>query len=105
MTVILNLTIIDFDTQFGSELASHYVSILLGCALLVAIISTFYFVNRNFKHVNKERFQDKYGALLDGTKTDVKEPNRSIIVYPLIFFLRRFAFSISAIYLSDVLWG
>lgn len=60
------------------------------------------FLYRNFHRWQNPKFKEKFGALLDGKKTK----SRWTVIVPLaIFFLRRLAFVLSVINLSDFLWG
>ena len=44
-----------------------------------------------------------YGSGLEGTHLAKKVSPRSILVYPVIFFVRRILFAVSAVYLEDFL--
>jgi len=61
---------------------------------------------KNFSRLRKDSFKTKYGTVLSGTKFfDIAKPSRWILAFPLIFFGRRIAFVVSAIFLGHFLWA
>lgn len=53
-----------------------------------------------FKDLKKQDMIDKYGSIYEGVKLE----NRSAIIYPLQFILRRYLFAVVSILVSDFIW-
>ena len=66
---------------------------IMGISLLIFPVFVLVFYCKKFAKWSDESFQDKYGAIFEGLRTD----RRSSLAYPIIFVLRRFIFVFLAI--------
>ena len=55
--------------------------------------------------MGEAQFKNRYGAGVEETSLIKKISPRSILAYPVFFFVRRLIFAISAVYLQNFLWA
>ena len=89
---------LSFGTAF--EVFNSVFSILLGVATALFLPVAMVFYLKNFKNWGDEAFASRYGAFYDGLRTDRK----SSLLFHIIFLIRRFAFTMMAIYAGDYLF-
>ena len=89
---------ISFGTTF--EVFNSVFSILLGIATALFLPVSMVFYLKNFKNWGDEVFASRYGAFYDGLRTDRK----SSLLFHIIFLIRRFAFTMMAIYAGEYLF-
>jgi len=101
----LNLYIIDWDTSFPSEQYSNILSLAFFITAVVVTLYLIYFYIKNLGSAKDESFEGRYGAGLDGTKLGKVHDRWSIVVYFVVFLIRRIAFVASVIFLGYFLWA
>mmetsp|Transcript_38853 Transcript_38853/g.50866 ORF Transcript_38853/g.50866 Transcript_38853/m.50866 type:complete len:257 (-) Transcript_38853:602-1372(-) len=74
-----------WDTSF--HVINNISLICLSLTIVLLPIWVLVFYCRNFKKWQNDGFEEKYGAIFEGLRTD----RRSSLGYPMIFILRRFA--------------
>ena len=89
---------ISFDTAF--EVFNSVFVILLGAATTLFLPVSMFFYLKYFKKWDDEVFSARYGAFYDGLRTDRK----SSLLFHIIFLIRRFAFTMMAVYAADYLF-
>ena len=100
LVAVLNVHTVDWSTPFRAVMYSNVLAVLFLVLLGVLSIFLFVFYCINFKILNEECFQNKYGSGLLSTNTAKKVYPRSILAYPVFFIIRRILFVVSVIYLE-----
>jgi len=100
----LNINKVDWETPFPAVMYSNVFALvgLILVSLLYPLFTVVYY--RNFSTLADGQFNKKFGAGLEGTKFKSKQPNKSILAYPVFFYVRRILFAVSAVLLGDFLW-
>ena len=75
---------------------------VLYCGLPIFFI---YFFTKNMYRWQGKDFQDKYGALLDGTNPELNEKQWIVILIPTSYFVRRLAMCSCLIFWKEFFWG
>ena len=89
---------LDWSDRF--HIVNNVALIVLTLAVAAFPIWILYFYCTRFALWGDERFEHKYGALFEGLKTD----QRSSMVYPLIFLIRRFALVVIATVTKEIVF-
>ena len=76
---------LQWDTTF--QIVNSAALIILAAAVFIFPFWMLYFYCKNFSKWEDEHFEEKYGQAFEG----LKKTQRSSIVYPVVFILRRFA--------------
>ena len=99
----LNLLTVDWDSPFPSVKVSNYLSIVfifLICIWPLNITILTYLHPKIWLH---EKFEERCGTIFDGLKTKKREnKERAILVVPIMFFMRRVIFVVTALLLRKV---
>lgn len=102
----LNIMSVDWDASNESVQYSNYTSVVflvLTIALPLVLLPLYLC---NIRIVDEAKFSEKYGAALEGTNIDeYKDTEKSILLIPLLFFLRRALFTVSLLLWQEFLWG
>ena len=79
-----------------------YTLVILCFAIPVLLFAAAY---RSRWDLSGEGFSEKYGAFLDGTKTENPRYKISVIIIASVFFARRMVLCLTLVYWPEFLWG
>ena len=105
LSAAINAKTADWETSFPSEKYSNALSVIVLAIICVLLLVLPIFYICNFSALQFDRFGDTYGGVLEGTRYKDHKPSRSILFYPLTFFIRRLLFVWNVLYLDDFLWA
>ena len=89
----------DWDTSFPAVKYSNILTVVaLALVTLIPVLLTTLYC-KNFKKLSQKNMKSSYDAGLIGTKKDSLD--RARLLHPIIFFVRRFTFVLSVIFLQD----
>ena len=101
---ILNLYMVDWDTPFSSVKFSNYFTVfilVLTSGVLVFYIIKFYRQPRNQRVRN---FSESFGPLLEGTDRSARKIGWHLMLWPILFFVKRLSFVIILVVTNNYLW-
>ena len=105
LCALVNLHAVDWDSSYPGVKYSNvltFISLIL-IGLIVTCLNVLYCCN--FSRLAEERFRNRFGAGYDGTNPAKKVSPKSVLLYPVSFFIRRILFALSAVYFPDSLWA
>lgn len=106
LSSVLNLHMANWESDYASEKFSNGLSVLVLvlCSLVLLTCAIYYFA-WNFSAFMYEDFNERHGAVLDGTRNESEE--RRIVAFEWMgwYLMRRVAFVFSVIYWDNFLWG
>ena len=95
----------DWNSPFSGVIISNVLSIIVVLIIIASQIAMFCLYKKKLDNWSEDDFQDKYGALLDGTKSNSKTITRpKLLFYISLYFLRRVIFVMCVFLLEDHLW-
>ena len=105
MAAVLNVYKAVWDTPYFAERLSERISVyyLAFLGMIIVALTTISF--KHFRTFNEGGFSKTYGAVMEGTKYKTEKPTKMILGFPLIFFGRRIAFVVNALFLGHFLYG
>ena len=102
---LINLEHLDWSDNFWEVTLSNIVAcIVIGLTALLPPVLMIYFIVKRHEWRN-EAFQDKYGALLDGTDLVNNKSKCSLLLIPITFFIRRVSFCLTIVFWMEFFWG
>ena len=108
LATCLNVAKLDTDTTYKAVLFTNWFSpimfaIVLGLPIWICV---FFWIKVEYWH--DEDFQSKYGAILEGTRTEYKSCEEGktwiAVMFPVLTLARRVGFVISVIFWPDFTW-
>ena len=102
---MLNISEIQWPEGQVIVAISNYLSyVLLGlCGFIPTILCIFACAKR--QQTNNNAFKDKYGAFLNGTRTDQSRYVNPAITIAMVYFMRRLMLSMTLVFWPEFLWG
>ena len=102
---VLNLYTTTWETLFLAEQFSDYLSIL---SIVIVTIGPLILIIRTCVlpyNLTDQQFMDKYGSIFDGLHPrKIENKERLLLLWPILFFMRRVAFVILVILYKEFLW-
>ena len=105
LLALLNVKELDWDLDFWSVRLSNYLAIIVTVLTCTLPVFFLFFYAYKLKKWEDEKFQRKYGALLEGTDQERETSQWVVILVPLSFFVRRMTMSLVLVFWHDFLWG
>lgn len=105
LVATLNIKTMDWSSPFKGVICSNVLSIFVIIIVVSSQIAMFCFYRKKLNNWTDDTFQDRYGALLDGTKNNSKTITKGMLLfYITLYFLRRMIFVICVFLLEEHLW-
>ena len=102
---MLNIASIEWPEGLPGVHLSNYIAYVL-CGLVFAVPILLLMVAICQRHsLEDEDFGKKYGAFLDGTKTDKPSQLCSVLIFASVFFFRRLLLCMTLVFWSEFFWG
>jgi len=89
-----------FGSSSAFDVTNSLMTVIFGPVVLIGIVVLGFFYVKTFNRWSDEDYDNKYGAVFEGLRKDTK----AALFYPLIFMVRRIAFSIVAIFTLEHLF-
>ena len=102
---LINLVALDWSDQFLIVTICNYVT--LSMVIIITgfpIFACFFYLYRITAWTDDE-FSNKYGELLSGLNITKRDAKWTLILLPLIFFLRRLGLAYVLIFYREFIWG
>ena len=100
---VLNIKTAEWDTPYDDVHFSNVLAVILLSIISATLLFLIVWLCRNRNKMNNTKFKERSGALVESTNT--KTNKWSLIAVLVMFFLRRIAFVMSAIFLEEFVWG
>ena len=109
LTLLATLNVIkaDWSSQNFSEQFSNYLSLLVIILAFVGPLGILMFYYRRIEEWNDEDFNNRFGEILVGLRTQqiTRGKRWTLLIYPMLFFLRRLLFVAITFFMADFLTG
>ena len=102
---IINVHTADWSTPFSAEMYSNVLALtfLVICCALPVFFFLFYCKRRN--DWSNEEFRERFGVVLENSRTVEYAYEWTLLAVPLIFLVRRLILSLVLVFMGDFLWG
>ena len=102
---MLNIASIEWPEGLHGVTISNYIAYVLFGLVLAVPLLLFAIAICKRKSWQDEGFGTKYGAFLDGTKTDKPGLQVAVLIFAMVFFMRRLLLCLTLVFWTEFFWG
>ena len=103
---MLNIASVQWpEGLIGVNISNYIAYVLFGLVIAVPLLLCTIAIYKRKSWQDDEGFGNKYGAFLSGTRTDKPGHYIPVLIFSMVFFVRRLLLSLTLVFWMEFFWG